>query len=68
MLNGFPAKLFPATVAANQDLMRFGAPPGAEQLQCILRPVGTIGPIVAGVPGGISDPRGQACSSSVKTW
>lgn len=56
-LNGFPALLLPAGGAANlatDARMRFGAPPGAEQIQCILRPVGTIGPIVAGIPGGIS--------------
>jgi cytochrome c peroxidase len=31
--------------------MRFGAPPGAEQLQCILRPVGTfnVAPAAVGV-------------------
>ena len=59
-LNGFPSSLFPvdpasATFAADAN-MRFGLAPGAEQIQCILRPVGTIGPIVMGVPGGISDP------------
>ncbi len=41
-LNGFPAALFPTAVAGSQ-LMRFGNPPGAEQLQCSLRPVGTFG-------------------------
>src|SRR5262249_51392049 len=30
--------------------------PGAEQIQCILRPVGTIGAVVMGVPQGVSDP------------
>jgi YVTN family beta-propeller protein len=54
-LNGFPAALFPATAAASQN-MRFGAPPGAEQIQCVLRPVGTIGAITGGVPAGVSDP------------
>lgn len=41
-VNGFPAALFPSTVTGEQR-MRFGNPPGAEQLQCILRPVGTFG-------------------------
>ena len=59
-LNGFPSALFPAdpasaTFAADAN-MRFGLAPAAEQIQCILRPVGTIGPIVNGVAGGISDP------------
>jgi len=42
-LNGFPSELFPVDAAnfpANA-FNRFGAPPGAEQLQCSLRPVGT---------------------------
>jgi YVTN family beta-propeller protein len=55
-LNGFPAALFPAADATN-GFMRFGAPPGAEQLQCVLRPVGTIGTIVGGVPQGVSPPE-----------
>jgi len=62
-LNGFPSALFPvnpasATFAADAN-MRFGAPPGAEQIQCILRPVGTILPPSAGntVPVGVSDPQ-----------
>ncbi|MEP7124534.1 MAG: beta-propeller fold lactonase family protein [Byssovorax sp.] len=59
-LNGFPSALFPAdpasaTFAADAN-MRFGLAPAAEQMQCILRPVGTIGPVMAGVPVGISDP------------
>ena len=45
MLNGFPSALFPADpldpAFAVSARMRFGAPPGAEQLQCALRPVGT---------------------------
>jgi YVTN family beta-propeller protein len=44
-LNSFPTALLPvdaANLAANSK-MRFGAPPGAEQMQCILRPVGTFG-------------------------
>jgi YVTN family beta-propeller protein len=41
-LNGFPAALFPVDNASLASaFMRFGAPPGAEQIQCILRPVGT---------------------------
>ncbi len=43
-LNGFPAALQPiggAAVPMTDARMRFGAPPGAEQIQCILRPVGT---------------------------
>lgn len=44
-LNGFPPSLFPVTAPdATNARMRFGAPPGAEQIQCILRPVGTIKP------------------------
>lgn len=44
-LNGFPQGLFPINPAnvATDARMRFGAPPGAEQIQCILRPVGTFG-------------------------
>jgi DNA-binding beta-propeller fold protein YncE len=51
-LNGFPAALFPVTTPdATNTRMRFGAPPGAEQIQCILRPVGTFGisPAAVGV-------------------
>jgi len=33
----------PAVDPATSARMRFGAPPGAEQIQCILRPVGTFG-------------------------
>lgn len=44
-LNGFPQALWPINVppanAMTDSRMRFGAPPGAEQIQCILRPVGT---------------------------
>jgi YVTN family beta-propeller protein len=40
-LNGFPAALFPSTTAGKQT-MRSGAPTAFEQLQCVLRPVGTI--------------------------
>ena len=41
---GFPASLLPASTPANQ-LMRFGGANAAafDQLQCILRPVGTFG-------------------------
>lgn len=44
-LNGFPTALFPINPAnvATDARMRFGNPPGAEQIQCILRPVGTFG-------------------------
>jgi YVTN family beta-propeller protein len=53
-LNGFLPKLFPATDMTKQ-FMRSGAPPAFEQMQCILRPVGTI--IANGaVPTGVSDP------------
>jgi hypothetical protein len=38
-LNGFPMALFPSTTV---QTMRSGAPPSFEQLQCILRTVGTI--------------------------
>ncbi len=53
-LAGFPQAIMPvsATELANgNSRMRFGAPPGAEQLQCILRPVGTFGvsPAAVGV-------------------
>ncbi len=72
-LNGFPAALMPvsATELANGNArMRFGAPPGAEQIQCILRPVGTFGagPAEVGVvelrqdmstPGQGAAPTGQ---------
>ena len=49
----FPATLYPSNTANKQD-MRSGAPPGFEQIQCILRPVGTIGAVTAGVPAGVS--------------
>ncbi|NUO49752.1 MAG: hypothetical protein HOV80_12930 [Polyangiaceae bacterium] len=45
-LNGFPQAIMPVSateLANNNARMRFGAPPGAEQIQCILRPVGTFG-------------------------
>jgi len=54
MLNGFPPGLFPTATAANQR-DRVGAPPGFEQLGCEMRPVGTIGPVAAGVPAGVSN-------------
>jgi cytochrome c553 len=54
-LNGFPAALFPSSVAANQ-MDRVGAPPGFEQLGCAVRPVGTIGALSGGVPAGVSAP------------
>jgi mono/diheme cytochrome c family protein len=53
-LNGFLPKLFPATDTTKQ-FMRSGAPPAFEQIQCILRPVGTITANGA-VPTGVSDP------------
>ena len=55
-LNGFPSSLFPATDPTKQ-FMRSGAAPAFEQMQCVLRPVGTIGaPAMAGgVPSGVSD-------------
>jgi len=57
MLNGFPSQLFPSAVAANQ-FMRVGNPPAFEQLGCIMRPVGTLGPLGAGnVPAGVSAPE-----------
>jgi YVTN family beta-propeller protein len=49
---GFFASLFPSTTAGKQT-MRSGAPPGFEQIQCVLRPVGTIGANGA-VPNGVS--------------
>ncbi len=52
-LNGFPAALFPSKTTGKQT-MRSGAPPTFEQLQCVLRPVGTTGAVVAGVPAGVS--------------
>jgi len=51
---GFPAALFPSTTAGKQT-MRSGAPPAFEQIQCVLRPVGTIKANGA-VPTGVSDP------------
>jgi YVTN family beta-propeller protein len=53
-LNGFPSALFPSTVAGAKTFMRSGAPPTFEQLQCVLRPVGTIGAVAGGVPAGVS--------------
>jgi hypothetical protein len=43
-LNGFPAALLPAATAANQ-VMRFGGsnPAALDQIECVLRPVGTFG-------------------------
>ena len=49
-LNGFLPTLFPATT---NQFMRSGAPPAFEQIQCVLRPVGTI-KLTAGVPAGVS--------------
>ncbi len=41
-LNGFPSNLFPVAAAnIGSAKMRFGAAPAAEQIQCMLRPVGT---------------------------
>jgi YVTN family beta-propeller protein len=54
-LNGFPLQLFPSATTGKQT-MRSGAPPGFEQIQCVLRPVGTI--IANGaVPTGVSPPE-----------
>jgi len=50
----FPAALFPSTTAGKQT-DRFGPPTGFEQIQCILRPVGTITANGA-IPTGVSDP------------
>jgi len=51
--SGFPAALFPSTTS-NKQTMRSGAPPAFEQLQCVLRPVGTI--VANGAtPTGVSD-------------
>jgi len=52
-LNGFPPSLFPSAVASGKTDMRSGAPTGFEQLQCVLRPVGTIKANGA-VPTGVS--------------
>jgi YVTN family beta-propeller protein len=52
-LNGFPSALFPSSVAGGKTTMRSGPPPTFEQLQCVLRPVGTISANGA-VPGGVS--------------
>jgi DNA-binding beta-propeller fold protein YncE len=52
-LNGFPAALFPSVAATGQQDMRAGPPPTFEQLQCALRPVGTIEQNGA-TPGGVS--------------
>jgi len=51
---GFPMALFPSTTAAKQT-MRSGFPAGFEQIQCVLRPVGTITANGA-VPKGVSNP------------
>ncbi|MBS2029299.1 MAG: hypothetical protein JST54_15465 [Deltaproteobacteria bacterium] len=48
----FPAALYPSTSSGKQT-MRSGEPTGFEQLQCILRPVGTIAANGA-VPTGVS--------------
>lgn len=52
-LNGFPAALFPVNAPPANLMtdarMRFGAAPAAEQIQCILRPVGTFGTAPADV-------------------
>ncbi len=53
MLNGFPNALFPTTTSANQ-FDRVGGAPAFEQLGCEVRPVGTIGALVGGIPTGIS--------------
>jgi YVTN family beta-propeller protein len=53
-LAGFPTALFPSTTAGKQT-MRSGAVPAFEQIQCVLRPVGTI-KANAAVPTGVSDP------------
>ena len=54
--SGFPNSLLPATTPANQ-LMRFasGNPAGLDQIQCVLRPVGTFGLAETGV--GIAEKR-----------
>jgi YVTN family beta-propeller protein len=56
-LNGFPTALLPTATPAANGFMRVGAPPGAEQILCVLRPVGTIGALVGGVAQGVSDPK-----------
>ncbi|MBK8256368.1 MAG: hypothetical protein IPK82_27325 [Polyangiaceae bacterium] len=53
-LNGFPQALWPINPMAMPlpaTRMRAGNPPGAEQIQCILRPVGTfnVAPAAVGV-------------------
>ncbi len=65
-LNGFPAALFPSLasgttgplsfLAAGKQDMRSGAPPAFDQIQCVLRPVGTIvaNTTAGGVPTGAS--------------
>jgi YVTN family beta-propeller protein len=65
-LNGFPAALFPSSNATGKQDMRSGAPTAFEQIQCILRPVGTIvAPAAAGgVPTGVS-PMG---AMGVNVW
>jgi YVTN family beta-propeller protein len=52
-IGSFPLTLFPSTTANGKQFMRSGAPPGFEQLQCILRPVGTI-TAAGAVPTGVS--------------
>jgi mono/diheme cytochrome c family protein len=53
--NNFPAALLPSTIANAKTFMRSGPPTGFEQLQCVLRPVGTITANGAN-PTGVSDP------------
>lgn len=51
-LNGFPQAIWPINpMSMAQPRMRQGNPPGAEQIQCILRPVGTfnVAPAAVGV-------------------
>ena len=53
---GFPAALLPATMAANQVLRFGGSNPAAfDQIQCVIRPVGTFNVAEAGV--GIAELR-----------
>lgn len=54
--SGFPSALLPASTAANQ-LMRFdsGNPASFDQIQCVLRPVGTFG--VADAEVGVAEKR-----------
>lgn len=62
-LNGFPAGAQPVDQSViGSRFMRFGAPPGAEQLQCMLRPVGTFNVAPASV--GVAEVRADMTTAA----